>query len=235
MSERMHHHPIPFLDAAGLLREDEDFTTSLREACVGQGVFHLCHSEVLFGEHRPPPIDDAIDATKAFFALPTSEKRRFERSKDRAAGFSDCELTVCEAPRRSANFSRPSLSLPPHLSRRNNFSTSKKCSVGIRTRSTLRLAPRCSLAGSLTPSLPHSLAPSLAPSLPRPDIAWVPRPDLPLDHELNVGIDGYNVFPDGSYHEKLLRYYQSAVKNVCNRLMRALCVAFDMDHEAVGI
>ena len=87
----------------------------------------------------------------------------------------------------------------------------------------------------LTPSLNRSLAHSLTRSLVRPDIAWVPRPELPLDHELNVGIDGYNVFPDGNYQAKLLTYYHSAVKNVCNRLMRAFCVAFDMDYEAVGI
>ena len=93
-----------------IARPDSTLTRATRFA--RSPVFHLLNSDCLFGAHRPPPIDDAIDATKAFFALPTSEKRRFERSKDRAAGFSDCELTVPSAPRRSANFS-PSLITTP--------------------------------------------------------------------------------------------------------------------------
>jgi isopenicillin N synthase-like dioxygenase len=157
------------LDCA-LLKNDVDGTDgwihALRDACLRYGMFHISNVDALL--ESPASLSDAISAMKSFFALPVSEKRRLERSSERAAGFSDCELTK----------------------------------------------QRKDVKEVL-------------------DVAWVPFPELELDDESNRTIDGYNVFPDDDMREKVLRYYREAVDQICVRLLQALCVAFQIDFDAM--
>ena len=120
---------IKVLSAQGLLDNDPAFLTTLRDALTSQGVFHLSDCQLLFGDDAHC-LDAAIAATKAFFALPTSEKQRFNRSKDRAAGFSDKELTyVCvkifaASPTRQSN--RSTSLTTAHRHPENEYETRKR-------------------------------------------------------------------------------------------------------------
>ena len=76
---------IPVID----LRDDSrDIARAVDRACAEWGFFHA------IGHGLPlPDLNQALLAMRTFFALPTDEKRRIERTAENAWGFFDRELT----------------------------------------------------------------------------------------------------------------------------------------------
>jgi len=105
---------------------------------------------------------------KAFFDLHENEKRRFERSSDRASGYSNSELTKQQRDSKEIF-----------------------------------------------------------------DIAWVPYKDVAVDDPMNRGIDGWNIFPNKGIETALLQFYYDAVKKICLPLLEALCLAFEVEYDAL--
>ncbi len=80
---------VPLIDLRTLTaaKPDRDAMRAMDRACRDHGFF------LLTGHDMHEPIDAVWRQARAFFALPRSQKRRVERSRDNALGYFDRELT----------------------------------------------------------------------------------------------------------------------------------------------